>query len=291
MAFNSHAYGCWDADCPSKTEKKVKLPAQSQCHEIVVNVLFAEKEKSMRYAFLIPALFVAAVWFYAATMLPTSSGPANASGSRGYENYRNNTVAKPTWNENDDQMVLVNVAGFDPYLIDKYEATISQQRAWSVPGQFPTTRLTFKDAKDACAKAGKRLCSTEEWRIACRDGQTKPYYFPNTKVMLERCDFGRSKGYDKNDHANKTDSHPKCTAPRLKIHHMYGNIVEMTQGPNGEAVVLGMTYLGTKYYGAAFEGKPNEAMRQACEYTVINDYSDGRRNEGLGFRCCKDGRA
>ena len=206
-----------------------------------------------------------------------------------YENYGGNTVAKPTWNEDADQMALVNVKSIPPYYIDKFEATISQGRAWSVPGLTPTTKLTSRDAKDACAAAGKRLCTTTEWRVACRDGRTKPVYFKNTRALAKQCDWARSSGYDDKDYAGKNNSHPACATPNLDIHHIIGNVAEMTQGPQGKTRIVGMTYLGIKYYGAGFKD-PDRALQQSCEYTVMDHYPDGRHNEGMGFRCCKSAR-
>ena len=107
-----------------------------------------------------------------------------------YESYDGNTVKNPTWTQQSDDMVLVDIDGISPYFIDKYEAVISQRQAWSVPGQVPTTKITFQGAMQACEKAGKRICSTQEWRVACRDGSVKKRYFNNTKEMLRDCDFG-----------------------------------------------------------------------------------------------------
>lgn len=206
-----------------------------------------------------------------------------------YENYSGNTVPKPTWREDADQMALVNVRGMPAYYIDRFEATISQGRAWSVPGLTPTTKLTFKDAKDACATAGKRLCTTTEWRVACRDGRTKPVHFKNTRTLAKQCDWARSNGYDNNDYAFKNNTHPACATPNLDIHHIIGNVAEMTQGPAHKARIVGMTYLGLKYYGAGFKDQ-DTALKNACEYTVIDNYPAGKHNEGMGFRCCKDAR-
>ena len=205
-----------------------------------------------------------------------------------YERYADNIVEQD-WAEEDDKMVLVNPGkNIRPFYIDQYEATIVNKRAWSVAGTTPTTKLTPVNASDACRAAGKRLCTTAEWRVGCRDGKTTPHLFKNTTSFLKYCDFGRSKGYDKNDYANKTDSHPSCTMPRLNLYHMVGNVAELTQGPGGKYAAVGMTYLGTTYYGAAFSGDPHGAMKMACEYTITDNYPRSRHNEGMGFRCCRD---
>lgn len=244
----------------------------------------------MRTPLLIILTLLTGAWFLAIYAdLQGISGTKPTQGLLPYERYANNTVGNQSWPEDADQMVRVRPDnGHPPYFIDKYEATISKQRAWSVPGQNPTTKLSFLDAQNACRAANKRICTTEEWRIACRDGGTKPVLFQRTDIMLKNCDFGRSKGYDSQDFPNKTDSHPNCVAPKLRLHHMYGNIVEMTEGQNGKVTVLGMSYLGTHYYGQAFSERPHDAMRNACEYTVMDNYGTRRVNEGLGFRCCRD---
>jgi len=193
-----------------------------------------------------------------------------------------------TWADEADRMVLVDIDGVRPFFIDQYEATISENLAWSVAGLQPTTKITPKVAMESCAAAGKRLCTTQEWRIGCRDGKTTPHLFQNTASLLQHCDFGRSKGYDKNDYAGKNNSHSACRMPRLNLHHMIGNVAEMTQGANGKIAAVGVTYLGTSYYGAAFVGDPHRAMRMACEYTITNNYPMNRFNQGMGFRCCRD---
>lgn len=236
-------------------------------------------------------MFIVAVvlyWFFLYTG-PIGPAPMSAPGERRiYENYAGNTEAKASWSEDKDEMVLIRPeGGYQPYYIDKYESTISQKRAWSVPGLTPTTKLTGKDARDACNAAGKRLCKTMEWRVACRDGRTKPFYFSNTRELAQKCDWARSKGYDRYDWAGKNNSHPSCKMPKYGLHHMIGNVVEMTEGPRGNTVIVGMSYLGIKYYGAGFKD-PDSALRMACEYIVMDDYPEGRHNEGMGFRCCKD---
>mgnify|MGYP006283293317 CR=1 FL=1 len=215
-----------------------------------------------------------------------SKGTKNSE--RVYERYSGNTVANPTWPDSADEMVLIQPqGGMRPFYIDRYEATISRQRAWSVAGLVPTTKLRFQDARDACRAAGKRICTTQEWRIACRDGRTQPVYFSNTRELARDCDWARSSGYDQKDHAIKNNSHPSCATPNYQIHHIIGNVAEMTKGPNNNAVIVGMTYLGTNYYGGAFD-TADQALKMACEYTITSNYPAGQHNEGMGFRCCAD---
>lgn len=222
------------------------------------------------------------VWAFICCMPIASS---LAGDKRVYETYVGNTADDQNWSKRDDQMVLVDIKGKNKdFYIDKYEATISKRKAWSVPGQVPTTKLRFADAKEACKNAGKRLCTTQEWQIACRDGQTSSLYFKDTNALMRNCDFARSKGYDAQDFVNKNNSHPKCVLPNLKLNHMIGNVSEMTVGPNGKAVIMGMAY-----YDAHYKDKHN-MLRLSCEHIVIPEgsYPEGRYNEGMGFRCCKN---
>ena len=215
------------------------------------------------------------------TKKPQSSNPRDV---RTYERYPGNTVSQTDWKYNDSQMVYIQPDGnaVAPFLIDRYEATIADRVAWSMPEQRPTTRLLYKEAQEACHNAGKRLCTTNEWQVACRGGRTLPYYYRNTGALKEYCDFARSNGYDHEGEPSKTNSHPQCKT-RQGVHHMIGNLAEMTTGSRGGVVIMGMTYYDQHYKD------PDNALRQACEHHVFSEgqYSQSRYNEGIGFRCCK----
>ncbi|NCG21057.1 MAG: hypothetical protein GWP91_18765, partial [Rhodobacterales bacterium] len=53
------------------------------------------------------------------------------------------------------------------YDIDAFEASLDGVGAVSAPGAAAKVNITWYDARDACEHAGKRLCSEEEWLIAC----------------------------------------------------------------------------------------------------------------------------
>lgn len=48
-------------------------------------------------------------------------------------------------------------------------------RAVSRAGVVPQAYISFYGAKDACARASKRLCSGEEWELACAGQQKRKY--------------------------------------------------------------------------------------------------------------------
>ena len=200
-----------------------------------------------------------------------------------YERYIDNTADDQDFTKAQDKMVLIQPDGMRPFYIDQFEATISKRKAWSVPGLQPTTKLYYQAAKDACRANGKRICMVSEWRAACRGGSSKPFRFPNPEKLIKICDFARSAGYDKNDYVNKNNSHPKCTIPKVNIHHMMGNVVEFAESKNGQVTVLGLAY-----YDQHIKNR-SSYMASACEITVHQPgaYPAGRHNEGLGFRCCR----
>ncbi len=44
-------------------------------------------------------------------------------------------------------------------------------------GHRPTVSVTWDQARDVCANEGKRLCTAEEWTLACEGPERKPYPF------------------------------------------------------------------------------------------------------------------
>lgn len=217
----------------------------------------------------------------------TPGGFVYKSDTRPFEKRPQNDAAmKQKWGEHHDQMVLIHPrdSSLKPFYIDAFEATVSNNRAWSVPGQIPTDRLRFQNAKDMCHAAGKRICNTLEWQTACRGGHTRPVEFKNPVQLMESCDFARTKGYDQQDYVNKTDSHPACVISSQPLYHMIGNVAEFTQNQNGQIEVVGLTY-----YDAHITNKKS-ALKRACEQVVHPNgrYPATQYNKGTGFRCCRN---
>lgn len=61
--------------------------------------------------------------------------------------------------------------------IDSYEASRSGSAAQSAPGVMPWVNIDRSGAGNACAAAGKRLCTIAEWQLGCMgpSGTTYPY--------------------------------------------------------------------------------------------------------------------
>lgn len=218
----------------------------------------------------------------------TSSGFVYRSDTRSFDQREQDMIAKTeNWGEDKDQMVLIKpmpIGSLRPFYIDAYEAFISNYRAWSVPGAFPTDKIKYNDARLACEMAGKRLCSETEWRTACRGGYTQPIKMAQIQNLAKHCDFARSSTYDPLDYVERTNSHPHCTPPGYDVYHMIGNLAEFVEDERGDILIAGLTY-----YDAKMKNK-HIALSNACERQVTTPgaYPAERFNKGIGFRCCRD---
>ncbi|HIF25920.1 MAG TPA: hypothetical protein EYQ41_07120 [Micavibrio sp.] len=214
-----------------------------------------------------------------------SNGFVYKSDKREYAQRPNDdTASREGWTQEDDIMILVepNSSSVAPFYIDAFEATISDHRAWSVSGQYPTDKIKFDNAATACEAAGKRLCYTHEWQAACRGGYTQPVAFQLTDMMWNNCYFAKGKPYTETDRVETTDSHIECTPSGLPLFHMVGNLAEFTQSTSGQQTVVGLTY-----YDVHLKDKMG-ALKQACEAVPFpaGSYPRTKYNKGIGFRCC-----
>ncbi len=214
----------------------------------------------------------------------------------------------------------------DLYCVDRYEASLLQilpngdERPWSAflpvddgkegngahsnvavraisePGIHPQAYISEMQAKDACARSGKRLCKAPEWRKACM-GPDKSTYGYGQNEEPKRCNtqgksplsmvFGGQGMGDEvftwnkmnNELLNqlqgtlaKTGEFEDC-ANGYGVHDMVGNVHEWVDDPEG-------TFLGGYYQDTHLNG-------DGCQYRTMahaawyHDYS-------TGFRCCAD---
>jgi hypothetical protein len=170
-------------------------------------------------------------------------------------------------------------------------------RAVSEPGVAPQAYISEMQAKDACARSGKRLCKASEWRKACMGPDKSTYGYGSTE-QPKRCNtqgksplsavFGASAVADEgvftwnkmnNELLNqlpgtlaKTGEFDQCENG-YGIHDMVGNLHEWVDDPEG-------TFLGGYYQDTHLNG-------DGCQYRTMahaawyHDYS-------TGFRCCAD---
>lgn len=168
-------------------------------------------------------------------------------------------------------------------------------RAVSSPGVLPQGYMTYYSAQTACQNAGKRLCSEEEWTLACRGrrGAKHPY---GTEFKHGTCNIFRALHPAYELHGNsslghldprlhlvieegkkplllETGSQENCVSKALEgeIFDMVGNLDEWIDDPDG-------TFVGGFFSRQTREGCEAKIEGHAPAYT---DYS-------LGTRCCSD---
>lgn len=168
--------------------------------------------------------------------------------------------------------------------IDAVEGSLDDEgRAVSQAG-VPPGQVTWHGARAACAAAGKRLCTAQEWRTACAG--TPPVDDDASGSILD--DFLEGRLYPYGDHhkdnwcyegGNREKSKPRptgrmagCRSPE-GVYDLAGNMAEWVGATADDAVLLGgHFYLGDKANCGA----------------VYDVFGAGLSNATTGFRCCSD---
>jgi hypothetical protein len=159
-----------------------------------------------------------------------------------------------------EDMEYIEIGGTS-YCIDRYE--------WpNRAGVEPTAFISIYAAMDSCYVADKRLCTTEEWSLACAGayGWEYPYgerYEPNACVTR-----------DTTVHAS--GSKPECRG-YFAVFDMAGNLAEWTATRSRE---------NPKFYNV-MGGFWRSGPQSTCHGKRYSYFPDNRHNP-VGFRCCKD---
>ncbi|HUI93331.1 MAG TPA: SUMF1/EgtB/PvdO family nonheme iron enzyme [Chitinivibrionales bacterium] len=147
------------------------------------------------------------------------------------------------------------------FCIDKYE--------WpNRLGAMPLSFISLYNAVDSCTAAGKRLCATDEWTLACTGpyGWKYPYgatYEPHACVSHDST-------------ARPSGSKPECRG-YFEVYDMAGNRAEWTNTRSDR---------NPQFYnvkGGFWESGPHSSC-----FEVHYSYYPQNRHNPVGFRCCKD---
>jgi formylglycine-generating enzyme required for sulfatase activity len=165
--------------------------------------------------------------------------------------------------------------------------------ASSEAAQIPNGYLSADVAARACEAAGKRLCSADEWKLACRGQQGRPFPY-GADYAKGRCNVFRSTHPAAVLHGNPSIHHldprlnligdgegpllrptgqtPTCASAwgSDAVYDMVGNLDEWVDDPDGQ-------FAGGFYARATREGCAAAVSAHPRHYF---DYS-------LGFRCCR----
>jgi formylglycine-generating enzyme required for sulfatase activity len=175
-------------------------------------------------------------------------------------------------------------------------------RAKTAPGIVPQGYISQVQARDACAQAGKRLCTETEFRTACHGANGDDWYpYGGRKHMPGYCNEGKGSMMtvlygsdpahwtyaDFNDpRLNQVDgglaptgSYPRCKSP-AGVFDCVGNMHEWGADP---ADAKGHARFRGGFYGDA------ENNGHGCLY-VTSAHEPTYHDYSTGFRCCADRR-
>ena len=168
--------------------------------------------------------------------------------------------------------------------IDKYEASEGNGgEALSVAGAWSWDWVDWWAAKEACEKAGKRLCTLQEWQAGCKGPSNAKYpygssYQPTACAVYDYC-CDTPNGSCPFGCCITTGELDGCEGGYPGLFDMVGCVAEWTADCYGS----GWNKM-CKVAGGDFTGDAQEAT---C--STVSEYHAG--NDGqfvVGFRCCDD---
>ncbi|HSQ67694.1 MAG TPA: SUMF1/EgtB/PvdO family nonheme iron enzyme [Polyangiaceae bacterium] len=168
------------------------------------------------------------------------------------------------------------------FCVDQYEYPNS-------PGAKPSVMVTWKQAREACAAEGKRLCGEQEWTLACEGSERLPYPYghardadacnidrphPNLDERLLADPRTRDAEVARLDQREPSGAHASCVSP-FGAYDMTGNVDEWVVNESGRPYKSG---LKGGYWGR---------VRNRCRPTTIA-HDESFAFYQIGFRCCSD---
>ena len=179
--------------------------------------------------------------------------------------------------------VATSVGGLS-FQIDSFENTIGPDgKAISAAGQTPSIRVSWYDAKAACEKAGKRLCTAEEWLVACsgarpvdddKNGNIADDYVEGNEYpygAVFRQGFCHVDADQETGSVAPAGANPLCKSEQ-GVYDLTGNVAEWVGATEADAMLLGGGYF--------FEDKAKCQKDQAS-------FGPGWAHRYSGFRCCQ----
>jgi formylglycine-generating enzyme required for sulfatase activity len=171
-------------------------------------------------------------------------------------------------------------------------------RAKVARGVTPQAYISQVQARAACAEAGKRLCTADEYVRACRGPSSKDFYpYGGTQRRAGACNEGKGsfvalafgQDFSKRTYEQFNDprldqmpgglaptgAFPRCVSPE-GIYDLVGNLHEWVEEERG-----GHGRFRGGWYGDAENNGPGCLYVTSAHEPTYHDYS-------TGFRCCSD---
>lgn len=182
------------------------------------------------------------------------------------------------------------MAGSPYLLVDDQEV-----RAVVALGSVPQAYISGEEAAVACEASGKRLCTSDEWLLACQGAEGRVFPYGDTHDPTACNDsyagghpvvdyFGTSEGIWDAEHMNDPGinqqegtvaaggAHVDCVTPE-GVFDLHGNLHEWVS--DAEGVFRGGFYADAEINGVGC------SYRTSAHTATYHDYS-------TGFRCCAD---
>jgi len=166
-------------------------------------------------------------------------------------------------------------AGLDPNPEDEIQAYL-EHRACSRAGVLPWADVTWVEAQAACGRLGARLCTAEEWSLACGGAGAESYPY-GPQYVADHCNGG---DYDLEPDEPGLQDGP---LPNGSLHHcarlgvfdLSGNLKEWTDDQSGGLRLV---------RGGSYETNPPAGLLCGQRNDLKpEEYATG----SIGFRCCR----
>ncbi len=158
-------------------------------------------------------------------------------------------------------------------------------------GALPEVGMTWEDAKAKCTSLGKRLCSSNEWTLACEGPHRYPYpegydrgacNYDRPYIMPDDAAF-RNPATRPQEIQRLSQSEPSGTRGECVSHYgaydMTGNVDEWVVNEQGSPL--------DRPYESGLKGGYWGPVRNRCRPMTV-DHNAWHAGYQIGFRCCAD---
>lgn len=144
---------------------------------------------------------------------------------------------------------------------------------------LPMSNVSWTESQSICESEGKRLCTAEEWTLACEGPDLLAHPYGNTrdhsacyndKVLSQML----SHSGELLDLRLPVDTHPRCVSP-FGVRNMVGNVGELTTDFTHDA----------PFRSVGKGGWWNSGLRSRCR-PVTEGHDEFFKMVQIGFRCC-----